>query len=51
MVEFSAPVFISTEEAFKLHETKQAKFIDCTTFMSADEGCPVLSYKSKHIEG
>jgi hypothetical protein len=50
-MESSVPVFISTEEAAKLHDAKSAKFLDCTTFMSAEEGCPILSFKSLHVQG
>lgn len=50
-MESSAPVFISTEEASQLLAANAAKFIDCTTFFTPADGCPILSYKSKHIQG
>jgi hypothetical protein len=47
----AAPVFISTSDLASLLGEKSVKLFDATTFMSAEEGDPILSYRSKYIPG
>ena len=46
-------VFISTEELAKLIDSKDKnlKVFDTTTFMTAEEGDPILTYRHNHIPG
>jgi hypothetical protein len=52
-MESSSTVFISAEELHKHIESgdKNLRLFDATTFMSAEEGDPILAFKSKHLPG
>lgn len=46
-------VFISTEELAKLIDSKDKnlKLFDATSFMTAEEGDPILTFRQNHITG